>query len=91
MKNNATAAAQKWASAMAGASASYTAGVQAVTVAPGQKAAAAQANYLAGVQNKVGEWATNVAAVGVSRCSRGMTYAYGGSLVKRAITSRPAR
>ena len=65
MKTNATAAAQKWASAMAGASASYTAGVQAVTVAPGQKAAASQANYLAGVQNKVGEWAANVAAVGL--------------------------
>jgi hypothetical protein len=66
VKTNATAAAQKWATAMSGAQAAYTAGVQAVTVPPGQKAAANVQNYIAGVQNKAQEWATNVAAVSLN-------------------------
>ena len=63
MKSNPTTAAQKWATAMGAATPAYTAGVQAVTVAPGQKAAAQQAVYIARVTEKAPIWAQNVAAV----------------------------
>ena len=65
MKTDATAIAQKWASNLGAATASYTAGINAVTVAPGQKAAAAQASYVARVTEKAPVWAANVAAVGL--------------------------
>lgn len=58
--------AQRWASGMAGASAKVQAGVAAVTVAPGQRAAASQALYLANVQANAQKWAKNTAAVPLS-------------------------
>ena len=63
MRSNPTAAAQKWATAMGQATPAYTAGVQSVTVAPGAKAAAQQAVYIARVTEKAPVWARNVAAV----------------------------
>ena len=63
MRSNPTAAAQKWATAMGQATPAYTAGVQAVTVAPGQLAASQQAAYIARVTEKAPIWAQNVAAV----------------------------
>jgi hypothetical protein len=65
MRSNPTAAAAKWANAMAQATPAYTAGVQAVTTAPGQLAAAQQATYIARVTEKAPIWAQNVAAVGL--------------------------
>lgn len=55
--------AQKWASSMAGAQQATTMGVQAVTVSPGQAAAAQKGAYLQGVQGSADKWAQNVAAV----------------------------
>ena len=66
MKTNAQAAAQKWATNLGGATQAYTQGIQAVTVPPGQKAAANIQNYIQGVTNKAQEWATNVAAVSLN-------------------------
>jgi len=63
VKSNPQLAAQKWATNLSGATQSYTAGVQSVTVAPGQKAAAQQAVYVQRVQERATVWATNVAAV----------------------------
>ena len=63
MKSNPQAAAAKWATAMSGAGTAYSAGVNAVTVAPGAKAAAAVNNYTAGVANNAQKWAQNVNAV----------------------------
>lgn len=48
--DNPQAAVDKWSNAMANATPAYTAGVQAVTVAPNQKAAAASAKWLARTQ-----------------------------------------
>jgi hypothetical protein len=47
--------AQKWATNLAGSTASIQAGVQAVTVNPAQQAAAAVNQYLAGVQQAVAD------------------------------------
>ena len=66
MKTNAQAIAQKWATNLGGAVTAYTAGVQGVTVAPGQKAAAAQATYVARVTERAGVWANNTAAVSLT-------------------------
>lgn len=63
VKTSATDAAANWATGFAGAATKYTAGVNAVTTAPGQLAAQQQAAYLAGVQNNVKIWASKVAAV----------------------------
>lgn len=55
--------ATRWATNLAGSGAKVTAGVQAVTVAPGQAAARQKAQYVAGVQAAATRWARNVAAV----------------------------
>lgn len=57
------AAAEKWASRLSGATQQIQAGVQAVTVAPGQKAAAASQLWLQRVQASQAKWARNVGAV----------------------------
>lgn len=70
-----------------GAVQAYKDGVNRVTTAPGQLAAAKQSKYLAGVQNNVNKWAANVAKVtlqqwqnsaitkGADRLSTGITAA----------------
>lgn len=62
---NPTDISNKWVNAMQGATQSYTNGVNSVTTAPGQLAAAAQNKYLSGVQAAVANnsYATNSAAV----------------------------
>lgn len=66
--------AQKWSKNLAGSTASITAGVQAVTVAPTQKAAANLSQYLAGVQNAVssGKMARRLQAVSLSDWQQAM-------------------
>lgn len=56
-------AAEAWSTGFAGAGAKYTAGVNAVQIAPGQLAANAKALYLANVQAAANTWAAKVAAV----------------------------
>lgn len=56
-------AAQKWAQNLGAATNRYTAGVQAVTTAPGQLAAAAVDRYVAGVQAGTQKFVQNSQAV----------------------------
>lgn len=60
---NPSDAAAKWAQNLGAAGTAYTAGVQAVTTAPGQLAANASDRYLAGIQANVAKFKANVAAV----------------------------
>jgi hypothetical protein len=59
----AAAAAQKWQTNFGAAGQAWANGIEAVSVAPGQLAAAASARYLSGVQQSVGKWQTKVSAV----------------------------
>lgn len=60
-------AAQRWSQGFGAAGAKWAAGVEAVTVAPGQLAAAAQNRYLAGVQQNAQKWASRVASVSLAQ------------------------
>jgi hypothetical protein len=63
VKATAAAATTAWSTNFAAAGTKYTAGINAVTVAPGQLAAAQQAAYVANVQANANIWASKVAAV----------------------------
>jgi hypothetical protein len=63
VKATASTAAANWQTGFSGASTKYVAGVNAVTVAPGQLAAANKSGYLSGVQQNADIWASKVAAV----------------------------
>jgi len=56
-------AASAWSSGFSAAGPKYEAGINAVTVAPGQLAANQKNAYVAGVQNNANIWAQKVAAV----------------------------
>lgn len=58
--------AAKWSQNLSAAVPAIKAGVQSVTVAPGQAAAAQKAQYLAGVQANVDRWAGNVSRVSLA-------------------------
>jgi hypothetical protein len=61
--DNPTAAAQQWASRLGQATQAYTDGVNSVTVAPGQLAAAAGDRWLANTTNALPRFKANSAAV----------------------------
>lgn len=63
----------RWAQNLGGATQKIQDGVNAVTTAPGAKAAAAQAKYLAGVQAKADKWKTRVGAVSLAEWQAAMT------------------
>lgn len=63
VKANATDAAQSWVNGMSGATAKYTAGVQAVKIAPGQLASAAAARWAANVAQAQAKFSANVSKV----------------------------
>jgi len=63
VKATAAAAAASWSSGFSGATQKYTDGINAVTVAPGQLAAAQKNLYVANVQAQAGVWAAKVAGV----------------------------
>jgi hypothetical protein len=60
MAKTAEQAAAKWKANASAATSAYTDGVNSVTSAPGQKAAAQKAVYVANVQAKADVWARNV-------------------------------
>lgn len=62
----AAAAAQKWSQNFGAAGQAWANGIESVSVAPGQLAAAAQARYLSGVQQSAQKWAANVASVSLA-------------------------
>jgi hypothetical protein len=63
VKATAAAAAQNWQNGFSGAGTKYTDGINAVTVAPGQLAAAQKALYVANVQAAANTWASKVGSV----------------------------
>ena len=63
VKATAADAAQAWQNGFSGASTKYTAGINAVTVPPGQLAAAQKNLYVSNVQAAANTWAARVAAV----------------------------
>lgn len=60
---SAAQAAQSWQQGFGAAGTKWAAGIEAVTVAPGQLAAAAMPRYLAGVQQNAQKWASRTASV----------------------------
>lgn len=69
---NATDVAMQWLRGMQNATQKITAGVDAVTEAPGKKAAAQKDKYLQGVQANVDKWAANTAAVSLAEWQKTM-------------------
>lgn len=69
---NATDVASKWFTNFTGSGESIKAGVNAVTVAPGVKAAAAKALWLARVTQSADKWARNVSAVSLEQWKNAM-------------------
>jgi len=67
-----TAATAKWVNNLSNATQAITTGVQSVTVAPGQAAAAKQATWLARIQASAQKWATNVSAVSLGDWQQAM-------------------
>lgn len=63
VKATAAAAAQNWQTGFTGATQKYTDGINAVTVPPGQLAAAQKNLYVQNVQAAANVWAANVGAV----------------------------
>lgn len=59
-------AAQRWQQGFGAAGQKWAAGIESVTTAPGQLAAAAQSRYLAGVQQNAQKWASRTASVSLA-------------------------
>lgn len=63
MRGTPDSIAEKWAGRLSGATAEISAGIDRVTVAPGQKAAAKKDKWLQNVQASQDKWAARVGAV----------------------------
>jgi hypothetical protein len=72
MAKDPTTVATLWANRLQASQTEIAAGVNAVTEAPGVRAARNQAGYLAGVQNSVAKWARNTSAVTLSDWQQSM-------------------
>lgn len=67
-----TSATAKWVNNLSNATSSITAGVNAVTQAPGAKAAASVQTWLARIQQSAQKWQKNVAAVSLQEWQQAM-------------------
>lgn len=80
----------KWVRNTTAAVQSITDGVNAVTVAPGQKAAAQQQFWLSQLQASAGKWAKNVAAVSLQDWQQAMI-TYGIPRVAQGVQAKQAK
>jgi hypothetical protein len=72
MASDPNAAAERWAAGLSAAGPKITAGVNAVTTAPGMAAARQKAVYVANVAASADKWATNVSSVSLSDWQQAM-------------------
>lgn len=82
-------AAAKWAQNLGAAQTRYTAGVQAVTTAPGQSAAQAADRYLQGVQSSIQKFVNNSAAVSLQQWQQAAVNKGAGRLASGATAAQP--
>ena len=82
-------AAAKWAQNLGAAQTRYTAGVQAVTTAPGQSAAQAADRYLQGVQSSIQKFVNNSAAVTLQQWQQAAVNKGAGRLASGATAAQP--
>lgn len=64
---SAAEAAQRWQQGFGAAGQRWADGIESVSVAPGQLAAAAQSRYLAGVQQNAQKWASRVSSISLAQ------------------------
>ena len=72
MAKNPSDVASRWSRGLAGSTDKIKSGVQAVSQAPGAKAAASKAKYLAGIQQNADKWARNVGSVSLGEWQSAM-------------------
>lgn len=89
VKATAAQAAEAWQTGFSGAGAKYAAGINAVTVPPGQLAAAQKALYLANVQAQANVWASRVAAVDLQTWKTAATTTGASRLASGATKGEP--
>ena len=80
--------ADKWAERLGSATKAITDGVNAVDVAPGQKAAAKKAEYVAGVTRNQNKWARKVGAVTLEQWKTAMLRKAVPIIASRAIEAK---
>ncbi|HEV2257522.1 MAG TPA: hypothetical protein VGS06_30690 [Streptosporangiaceae bacterium] len=82
-------AAAKWAQNLGAAQTRYTAGVQAVTTAPGQLAAQASDRYISGVQQSLPKFVANSQAVTLQAWQQATVNKGAGRLASGATAAQP--
>lgn len=89
VKATAADAAQAWSNGFGAAGTKYAAGINAVTVAPGQLAAAQKNAYVANVQASANIWASKVAAVDLQTWKNAATTTGAARLASGATKGAP--
>jgi hypothetical protein len=89
VKATAAEAAAAWGTNFAASGTKYAAGIAAVTVAPGQLAAANKNLYIANVQAQANVWASKVAAVDLNTWKNAATTTGGARLASGAQKGAP--